>query len=603
MKRVGLTMTTDNSSESQIIRELEERIEALEIRLKHVSNDLQVTTEEYETAMNNYLEMYTNLERQTEELKRSKQILEQKSRELKTMLDSSPALIYYKYKNYRFMRVNQAFAETLGLPVEQILGKTYSELFPDYTDHGLEADMQVIQENRPIKGRKEYLETQHGTRQIVVDRIPYSDFNGEVVGIIGFAQDVTELKAAEEENRALEAELIQAQKMESIGVLAGGIAHDFNNMLGIILGYAQLAYEELEDGHPVKSDLSVVMRSTQRATGVARTLLDYARPQEFQFEPADLAEHISFVAKQLRKEPAFDKKRMSLEVEGEENLLSEVDIGKIEQCLFNLGKNAIQAVEDQNQGEIQITVRHVSLDKEFCKTRLGLTPGKYVRISISDNGVGIPEEHLQKIFDPFFTTKQIGEGTGLGLAQVYSIIQEHHGYIEVDSTVGQGSEFRIYLDLYAGEVNEEGSIRESCDCTARDGETVLVVDDTDQMREMVHRILTKYGYKTECVESGTEALRVYGTIEPDVVLMDHKMPGLSGEETIQKLKEQSPEANVILSSGYECTRSDLDRVGVNYYVSKPYRKERLAQTIRAALDSPEGVEESEGGLRRYPIER
>ncbi len=581
-------MADESKTKDQIIRELEQRVENLEVHLKHVTNDLEVTTGEYEDALNDYLEMYTSLESQAEELKLSKQILEQKGRELKTMLDSSPALIYYKYKNLRYMRVNKAFEDALGLPANRVLGKTYAELFPDRTDHGLEADIEVIERNEPIAGRTEPLETKHGTKQILVDRIPYTDFDGEVVGIIGFALDVTELKEAEEENKALEAELVQAQKMESIGVLAGGIAHDFNNMLGIILGYAQLAYEELEDGHPVRPDLSEVIRSTQKATGVARTLLDYARPQEFQFEPANMYEHVSFVAKQLRKEPAFNKETMTLKVTGDEDVLAKVDVGKIEQSLFNMGKNAIHAIREQPDGELLYRVEEVILDKAFCKTRLGLNPGTYIRISVIDNGEGIPPENRKKIFDPFFTTKQIGEGTGLGLAQVYSIVQEHNGYIEVKSDPGEGAAFHLYLEQCEGVEEQDEPVHVHTDYSARNGEMVLVVDDTDQMRKMVHRILSRYGYEIEMTPNGEEGLAAYKKLKPGVVLMDHKMPGMSGEEAIGILREDYPDARIILTTGYGFSPEDLQRIGADYFVSKPFQPVLLARTVREALDTGNG---------------
>lgn len=577
-------MADSRKSRDQTIEELQGRIEGLEVRLKHVTNDLEVTRQEYEDALNDYLEMYTNLESQAEELKRSKKILEQKGQELKTMLDSSPALIYYKYKNLRYMRVNKVFEETLGLPGKEIIGKTYSELFPDRVHYGLEADLQVIEKKQPLSGRTEPLETGNGMRQLIVDRIPYTDFKGEVIGIIGFALDVTELKEAEEENRALEGELVQAQKMESIGVLAGGIAHDFNNMLGVIMGYAQLAYEELDDGHPVKTDLSEVIKSTQKATGVARTLLDYARPGEFKFAPANMYDHVSFVAKQLRKEPDFNRETMNLKVKGDQEVMAKVDVGKIEQCLFNMGKNAIHALRDVPEGEIVYDVRAVLLEKAFCKTRLGLSTGPYVRISVVDNGSGISPQHRKKIFDPFFTTRQTGEGTGLGLAQVYSIVQEHQGYIDVKSEPGRGTEFHLYLEQSDPEEENREQVQVHSDYSAQHEEMVLVIDNTDQMREMIYRILARYGYRIEGVRSGEEGIEAFAELQPNLVVVDHKLPGMSGKETIQALRSREPEARILLTTGYGFSPEDLKDIGADLFVSKPFQPVLLAKTVRETLD-------------------
>ncbi len=568
---------------------LQERIESLEIQLKHLRNDLKITREEYDTSVRKYFEIYTNLENivkeRTQDLTTAKNILEQKGRELQIMLDASPALIYYKNVDHTYLRVNRAFAEILQLPIREIPGSTDKELFPDKEFDTCNAEKQIIESGKPVLNQDIAFPTSSGIRYINLHRFPYRDAKEKVIGIIGFGQDVTELRQSESERKALEEQLTQAQKLESIGVLAGGIAHDFNNLLGVILGYSQLALHDLGEGSRGGRYLEEVIKSAQRGADIVKPLLDYAKPQKYEFKPVNLYERAEFVVKQLRKSAEFDWNHITCTLSGTREAVAKADAVKIEQVLLNLGKNALQAIPHDHQGEIEFLVELKNLSRDDCKLKLGLTPGAFVQITISDNGVGIPQEIQEKVFDPFFTTKQIGEGTGLGLSQAYSIIKKHQGFIELHSKPGSGTSFILYLHQYHGLVEEEANENFSPEEFYHQEGRVLVIEDTDQLRDMVKTILEEYGYQVEIASNGLEGVKLFETFHPDLTILDVKMPVMDGVEAFKIIRKKHPAAKIIFSTGYGMSNHEIMDIGANDYLSKPYEPVSLVKKIHDTIHS------------------
>ncbi|NPU85936.1 MAG: PAS domain S-box protein [Syntrophaceae bacterium] len=391
--------------------------------------------------------------------------------------------------------------------------------------------------------------------------------------------DITDQRNADEERRRLEERLQHADKMEAIGTLAGGIAHDFNNLLMGIQGYASLTLLDLDPSHPHYERLKRIEEQVQSGTDLTRQLLGFARGGRYEVKPTDMNEIVkktSSMFGRTKKEIAvhrkYDRKLWSVEAER----------GQMEQIFMNLYVNAWQAMP--GGGEIFLATENVIVDEADAQL-LSVIPGKYVKITITDTGTGMDAKTRERIFDPFFTTKAMGRGTGLGLAMVYGIVKGHGGMIHVESEPGLGSTFTILLPASEKEVVTEA--RES-GTIAKGKETILLVDDEGTVAEVTGELLTSLGYSVYKVGSGQEAIAVYTMKrkEIDLVILDMIMPGLSGGETFDRLKEIDPEVKVLLSSGYSIdgeAKTIMER-GCNGFLQKPFHLEQLSSKLREVLD-------------------
>jgi len=399
------------------------------------------------------------------------------------------------------------------------------------------------------------------------------DETGTPVRLFGTNQDITAQKR-------LEAQLQQAQKMEAMGTLAGGIAHDFNNLLMAIQGRTSIMLMNKDSSHPDFGHLRGIEGHVESAADLTRQLLGFARGGKYEVRPTDINE---FIKKQNRMF-GRTKKEITIRAKYEENLWPvEVDRGQIEQVLLNLYVNAWQAMP--GGGDLYLETENVTLDENYVKP-FSIEPGNYVKISITDTGVGMDKATQERIFDPFFTTKEMGRGTGLGLASAYGIIKNHGGFINVYSEKGEGTTFNIYLPASEKEVTEERELSKS---VLKGSETVLLIDDEDMIIEVGVPILEKMGYKVFIARSGKEAIKVYeeNKDQIDMVILDMIMPDMSGGETYDRMKEIDPDIKVLLSSGYSINGQAteiLDR-GCNGFIQKPFKMKELSQKLREILDS------------------
>jgi CheY-like chemotaxis protein len=392
-------------------------------------------------------------------------------------------------------------------------------------------------------------------------------------------QDITESKCAKDEKRILEERLQHADKMEAIGTLAGGIAHDFNNMLLGIQGYATMTLVNLNQDDPNYERIKRIEQLVQSGSELTNQLLGFARGGRYEVKPTnmnDILEMSSSMFGRTKKEITIDKKY-------ERDLcVVEVDRGQMEQVFLNLYVNAWQAMP--KGGQIYLATQNILLDDDQ-KLPDPVKPGKYVKIIITDNGIGMDEKTRERIFDPFFTTKKMGRGTGLGLAMVYGIIKNHGGMINVYSELGHGTTFNIYLPASEKEVVKEEMATGGI---ARGRETILVVDDEKMISEVSKELLESMGYRVYVAGSGQEALAVYmeKRNQIDLVILDMIMPGISGGETFDRLREINSKIKVLLSSGYSLdgeARTIIER-GCDGFLQKPYQMKRLASKIREILD-------------------
>jgi two-component system, cell cycle sensor histidine kinase and response regulator CckA len=380
--------------------------------------------------------------------------------------------------------------------------------------------------------------------------------------------------------KKLEEQLLQAQKMEAIGTLAGGVAHDFNNLLMSILGYTSLMLMKTDKLHPFYEKLKIIERQVESGAELTRQLLGFARGGKYEVKPINVNEMI------IRTWDMFGRARKEIVVHKklQEDLYTiEADRGQIEQVLMNLYVNAWQAMP--SGGILYLHTQNIFLNQEDCRP-YNIEPGNYIKIAVTDTGVGMDAETQKRIFEPFFSTKGIGKGTGLGLASAYGIIKNHGGFISVYSEVGQGSKFVICLP--ASETDAVEAAPENKPLLTGN-ETILVVDDEPVNIQVTREILEHLGYTILTAQNGQEALDLYRKKGKDIrlVILDMIMPVMNGRETLAKLKEIDQNVAVLLSSGYSLDSEDAQIVslGCRGFVQKPFRMEELSLRVRSVLDS------------------
>lgn len=405
--------------------------------------------------------------------------------------------------------------------------------------------------------------------------------DGRPVRLRGFMQDISMRKQAEEDRERLQAQLTQAQKMEAIGQLAGGVAHDFNNMLGVILGYADLAMRSVGEKDPLYADLDVIVKAARRSADITRQLLAFARKQTIAPVVVDLNEAVEGMLKMLRRLIGED---IDLAWMPESGLWPiKMDPSQIDQILANLCVNARDAITDV--GQVTIETGNATVDEAYCATHPGATPGDYVTLVVSDDGCGMDQEVLSHLFEPFFTTKKLGEGTGLGLATVYGIVSQNGGFVHVYSEPGKGSTFRIYLPRHVSENGEEPD--EKAALPRGGGETILLVEDEAALLRLAQRMLEQLGYQVIAAGTPAEAVRLAdeceGTI--DLLITDVVMPEMNGRELAERVQALHPTMRRLYMSGYTANaiahRGVLDE-GISF-IQKPLTMESLAAKVRESL--------------------
>jgi signal transduction histidine kinase/CheY-like chemotaxis protein len=390
--------------------------------------------------------------------------------------------------------------------------------------------------------------------------------------------DITELKRLEEQLR-------QSQKMEAIGQLAGGVAHDFNNILAII--ELQIAMMKSDDDLSANQSesLNEIQTAAGRAANLTRQLLLFSRRQRLEPRELDLSDSITGMAKMLQRILGEDI-QMQFQY-APQSLFIRADAGMMDQVLMNLTVNSRDAMP--SGGRLIIATAAVEFDELASAQTPHARPGSFVRLTVSDTGKGIPPENLPHIFEPFFTTKDVGKGTGLGLATVFGIIQQHQGWINVYSETGRGTTFHIYLPRLTQTSARQAAAQAALNSAMGGNETILLVEDDAALRTTVSKALTKLGYQVLEVASGAQALEIWPAQRDkiDLVLTDLVMPGgMSGLELGQRLQSENPKTKIIYTSGYsaELVSKDFPMTeGVNF-LSKPFPVPALARTIQAALE-------------------
>lgn len=503
----------------------------------------------------------------------------------RAIVENAPEPIFIQARmNFAYLNP-KAVAFFGAKDAEELLGKPVMErISPEYREQVKQRIRTLNEDRKPVEALLELkflrLDGAPVWGETVGQPIVYEGKDGALV----FVRDISVRKEHEQEREKLQSQLIQAQKMESVGRLAGGVAHDYNNMLGVIIGFTELALAKVDGQDDVRGDLGEVLSAARRSADITRQLLAFARRQTIDPVVIDLNEAVEGMLKMLRRLIGED---INLHWQpGRGRMQVFMDPSQLDQILANLCVNARDAIG--GVGRLTIETNHVHFDEEYCADHAGFVPGEFILLAVSDNGCGMDKDTLERIFEPFFTTKERGEGTGLGLATVFGIVKQNGGFINVYSELGKGTTFKIYLAPYAGEYAGTQA-RPATEVPSGRGETVLIVEDEPAMLKLACRILDRLGYAVLAASTPGEALALAqgknGLI--DLLITDVVMPDMNGRELAAQLKTRYPNLRVLFMSGYTANviahRGILDQ-GVNF-IQKPFHARDFALKVRTSLQS------------------
>lgn len=491
--------------------------------------------------------------------------------------------LFVKDENHRWVLVNNAFCTMMGCSREQLIGKSdYDFFFKEQADVFWAKDAEVFASGTENLNEELFTDSHGVTRTILTKKTLYTDKNGQKF-IVGSIRDVTEQKQQEEEKIRLVARLNQAQKMEAIGALAGGIAHDFNNILQPMLGYSELLGLRLPADSPHQRYVERLRTAGLRAKQLVSHILAFSRQAEHKVIPVRLQNILKEVV-QLCRSTIPANVEIVTDLQGDCPPVS-VDPSQVHQVAMNLIVNAFHAVEATG-GKIIVGVREETLLPEEVGD-LSLKPGRYLTLTITDTGCGIPPEVKDRIFEPYFTTKEQGKGTGLGLAVVHGIVKEWQGDIAITSVVGKGTTMKVYLPL--PEQSGETEAMETMPHYPGGHERILLVDDEAMIVELATLLLKELGYQVTSRAQSRQALELFAT-DPqafDLVITDMMMPEMTGDQLARKLLAIKPDLPIIMCSGFseQIGSEEILAIGVKELLNKPITIVELSQKVRTVLDA------------------
>ncbi|WP_421861878.1 ATP-binding protein [Motiliproteus sp.] len=517
------------------------------------------------------------------------QELRNKDLYVRQILNDSPIGITVVNRQHRPVFVNRRIVEMMGAGSEQQLIESDisdSFVYPEDASKvlALEGLGRVTQDSLQMERRR-----LDGSSWWCLMDISRMEFDGEDVSV-NYHYDITERVKAEEENKRLEHRLEQSKRLEMVGTLAGGIAHDFNNILTPILGYAQMAMDDLAPDNPLHGDLQEIEKAAKRAKKLIQQVLNFSRKRSGTHSEVVLEELImdgvSLIRASMPKTIELDLQLLTpgLKVWG--------DPSQLDQVLMNLLTNAVDAI-GESPGQLTVALEDYVVDRDFAATHPQIKPGLYAKIAITDNGCGIDPATQERIFDPFFTTKEPGKGSGIGLATCHRITTDHEGLVTVYSEEGQGSTFSVLLPTYDPSQRPEGSRLNTSEAIAaiqaeaQGRGRIVYVDDDDKNARFAERLLFRLGYDVTVYTSPRYALEKIRS-QPqslDLLISDRSMPDLSGYELIEQVRELRPDLPVILVSGFTVGENDQPKdLNISGFISKPFEKDEVAEMLERLLN-------------------
>ncbi len=507
---------------------------------------------------------------------------------LRAVTDSAPVGFAYFDRQFRYRLVNREMARNNGVPVETHIGRTPEEITPSRA-----AEMRKIFD-RVVETGQVVLDHEYSVGEGTPEQIrawtetwyPVRSADGRLTGVGATVLETTDKKRAERERQDLERRMLDAQKLESIGLLAGGIAHDFNNLLTGILGNAGLAMEMAAPGTPISGCLEEIVKASERAAHLTKQMLAYSGKGQFFVEPVDLSEEAEEVFRLVR--PSISKK-IQLQLSFPDNLPKvKADKGQLQQVVMNIVVNAAEAI-GEGPGTLSVQTGLRELAPQEIRENLagaGIGPGRYVFLEVKDTGSGMDEATKARIFDPFFTTKFTGRG--LGLAAVGGIVRSHNGAIRVSSAPGKGSTFSVYFPMAAEQPRKaHAAVRDGRVSKLPPGGTILVVDDEQIVLRTAQNALERLGCRVLLAESGPSAIEMFRkhADEVSLIILDLSMAGMSGLEVLPELRRVRSDISVVISSGYSESETLRLFAGqkISGFLQKPYTPQRLLERVEYAV--------------------
>jgi len=512
------------------------------------------------------------------ERKQAEKALRESESKFRNLFDLSPqAIALTNVKRGILVDVNNKFCELTKYSKEEILGLNTTEV-GFYSKADRNKFLKELQSSGEVNG----LEMDFKAKD---NSVLHTLMFARIIQIAGVSFILTILHNVTEQ-KLLEAQLQHAHKMESIGTLAGGIAHDFNNILGIIMGNAELALDCVPEYNPAHFNLEEIQTASSRAKDVVRQLLSFARKTKLEKKPTNIAPIIQESLRLLRAS-------IPTNIEIRRNITNDVDIiladpTQINQILINLCTNAYHAMTDG--GIVEVTLKNVELDEDTTAQHPNLNPGRYVNLTVSDTGHGMPSDEIDRIFDPYFTTKEVGKGVGMGLAVVHGIVMNHNGAIFVNSELEKGATFNIFFPITEMEPISEKPLDEDLP-TGK--EQILFIDDEKSMVSVGRDRLKRLGYHVEAKTSPAEALELFraNPDQFDLVITDMAMPQMTGDQLVKEILKIRPDLPTIICTGFsqKINEKKAKRIGIRQYIEKPLNRSDLARLVRRTLDNTKDV--------------